>query len=195
MYRSLVVALFSLGLASASVAEDLKLPKPPEDKASWEPSGELSELLEKMAKASEASREVFEPLTAEQMNWRPPNGTHTPRWNAEHMAATQLLFFSQIYAEIDPDHHKPVRIGPKQRPDEYAAAHPEWTGEEQAEQMEQIADYVAGFAYLLDGVPLDEPAPGSRWTPRRLLVQMQRHYDEHTANVKKKFELPEWPSE
>jgi hypothetical protein len=60
-------------------------------------------------------------------------------------------------------------------------------------QMERASALVERFAYLLDGVDLDEPAPGSRWTLRRLLGQMERHYGEHTANVQKKFELADWP--
>jgi hypothetical protein len=48
---------------------------------------------------------------------------------------------------------------------------------------------------LLDGVDLDQRASGSRWTLRRLFQQMERHYGEHTANVKKKFDLPDWPQE
>jgi hypothetical protein len=42
---------------------------------------------------------------------------------------------------------------------------------------------------------LDGELPGSRWTLRRLLRQMERHYGEHTANVRKKFELADWPAE
>ncbi|MEQ8848204.1 DinB family protein [Botrimarina sp.] len=188
-------ALLLFAGAIAPAAEPLDLPEPPEEKKEWRASGELGELLTAMAEASAASREVFEPLTAEQLNWRPPNGTHTPRWNAEHMAATQLMFFSQIYAQLDPDRHEVVRINPEQMPDDYQPAHPDWGGEQEAAQMEAISDYVQGHAYLLEGLPLDEAAPGSRWTPRRLLKRMESHYDEHTANVKKKFELEGWPAE
>jgi len=79
--------LLPLALATAvATAADLPdLPTPPESASDWEPTGELGELLGKMAEASAASRSVFEPLTAEQMSWRPPNGTHTPRWNAEQI--------------------------------------------------------------------------------------------------------------
>ena len=42
-------------------------------------------------------------------------------------------------------------------------------------------------------LPLDEKPPQSWWTLRGLLKQMQRHYNEHTANVMRKFELPDWP--
>ncbi|MEZ6134301.1 MAG: hypothetical protein R3C53_05250 [Pirellulaceae bacterium] len=37
--------------------------------------------------------------------------------------------------------------------------------------------------------------PNDPRTPRGLLLQMQRHYGEHTANVIKKFELADWPKE
>ena len=142
-----------------------------------------------------ASQEVFRPLSAAQMNWRPPNGTHTPRWNVEHMAGRQLLFFSQIYAAIEPETHRVVDINPEQMPPDYVAAHPEWSGEDEARLMLQVSQYVQGYAHLLEGLDLDARAPGSRWTLRGLLKQMDRHFDEHTANVQKKFELPDWPSE
>ena len=47
----------------------------------------------------------------------------------------------------------------------------------------------------LYGIDLDVQAPGSRWTLRRLFRQMEAHYGEHTANVVKKFDLPDWPAE
>lgn len=185
-------------LAQPPVAEKtakLDLPSPPEDKADWKPEGELAKLLERMQEASKASREVFEPLSAAQMNWRPSDGSHTPRWNAEHLAATQLGFLSQAYATIDPDHHQAIKINPKQMPADYGAAHPEWTGSQEAEQMKQIDDYASGYAYLLEGHDLDKPLPGGRMPLRKLLEIIAGHYDQHTANVKKKFELADWPAE
>lgn len=157
---------------------------------------ELTALMDKMQSACEASQKVFASLTVQQINFRPANGTHTPRWNAEHMMGRQLLFFTQIFAAIA---GKPegaftaVDLNPKQMPPDYQPAHPNWTGAEEARQMERVNQFVRRFAYLLDGIDLDQPAPGSRWTLRRLLKQMDRHYGEHTANVKKKFELEGWP--
>jgi len=160
----------------------------------WQPTGDLAELMQKMDASCQASQEVFAPLSAKQMSWQPPNGTHTPRWNTEHMMGRQLLFFSQIFSAIDPT-HKPVDLNPKQMPRDYQPAHADWTGAEEARQMQRANAYVRRFAYLLEGVDLDAAAPGSRWTLRRLLRQMDRHYSEHTANVVKKFELDGWPAE
>ncbi len=159
----------------------------------WQPTGEVAELMQNMEAACLASQEVFRPLSANQMNFRPANGTHTPRWNPEHMMGRQLLFFSQIYSALDPA-HQPIDLNPAQMPPDYRAAHPDWTGAEEARQMQRAADYVRRFAYLLEGVPLEEQAPGSRWTLRGLLEQMARHFGEHTANVQEKFELPGWPA-
>lgn len=197
MLRTALIALVCTPLAAVQAAEPpaLDLPKPPESSRDWQADGRLAELFKAMAEASAASREVFEPLSAEQLNWRPPNGTHTARWNAEHMAATQLLFFSQIYAAIDPDRHEVVRINPKQMPDDYEPAHPDWDGEQQTARMKAISDYVQGHAYLLEGLDLDKEAPGSRWKLGALLKQMDRHYGEHTANVKKKFDVEGWPQQ
>ena len=61
--------------------------------------------------------------------------------------------------------------------------------------MERVDAFTRRFAYLLDALDLDQKPAGSSWTPRGLLLQMQRHYGEHTANVIKKFELKDWPKE
>lgn len=188
---ALFVALLLFGPVQGA---DLVLPQPDESHVEREAEGELGKLLDKMAESCKASQEVFEPLSVEQMSWRPPNGTHTARWNVEHMAGCQLLFFSQIYAEIDPEHHEEVDINPEQMPPDYVAAHPDWSGEQEAELMRRVNAYVMGHAYLLEGLDLDEKAPGSRWVLRGLLEQMERHFDEHTENVRKKMELPEWPA-
>ncbi|MEM9657191.1 MAG: MBL fold metallo-hydrolase [Planctomycetota bacterium] len=158
----------------------------------WRPDGELDKLMDRMEAACRQSQAVFEPLSVDQMNFRPPNGTHTPRWNAEHMMGRQLLFFTQIFSALS-DEFRTVDLNPAQMPPDYEAAHPDWDGAEEARQMERATALVRRFAYLLDGVPLDQRTPGSRWTLRGLLQQMERHFGEHTANVKRKFELPQWP--
>ncbi|QEG00850.1 hypothetical protein Mal15_49260 [Stieleria maiorica] len=160
----------------------------------FELSEELETLVRKMEASCARSQVVFRALSANQLNFRPANGTHTPRWNAEHMMGRQLLFFSQIYHALDPA--IPVMdLNPQQMPADYAAAHPDWDGHEEARQMQRVSDFTRRFAYLLRGVNLDTRAPGSRWTLRGLLRQMERHYDDHTANTKKKFELADWPDQ
>ncbi len=159
----------------------------------WQMSEELADLFDAKEKACRKAQAVFSNLSVAQMNFRPSDGTHTPRWNAEHMMGRELGFFSQIYHDQLPSVMRHMDLNPKQMPPDYVAAHPNWSGAEEARQMERISVYTRRFAYLLDGLPLDEKAPGSRWTPRGLLEQMARHYNEHTANVKKKFELPDWP--
>ncbi|MCO8122273.1 DinB family protein [Stieleria sp. TO1_6] len=158
----------------------------------WQAPNELQSLLNGMQASCRRSQEVFAKLSVEQMNFKPANGTHTPRWNCEHMMGRQLLFFSQIYHAVDPT--IPVMdLNPKQMPPDYRAAHADWDGQEEARQMERVNEFTLRFAYLLDGLELDSKAPESRWTLRGLLVQMERHYDEHTANTVKKSELPGWP--
>ena len=159
----------------------------------WTMPAEWEALFAAKEKACLASQQVFAELSTAQMNFKPSNGTHTPRWNTEHMMGRELGFFSQIYAKLDPNIQH-LNLNPKQMPPDYVAAHPDWTGAEEARQMERVAALTRRFAYLLDGLSLDERAPGSRWTPRGLLKQMDRHYGEHTANVQKKFELPDWPA-
>ncbi|EMI53958.1 DinB family protein [Rhodopirellula sallentina] len=159
----------------------------------WEMPEDLAAMFDAMEKACRKSQEVFAELSVSQLNFQPANGTHTPRWNAEHMMGRQLLFFSQIYHAIDPA-VTVMDLNPKQMPKDYEFAHPDWDGVEEARQMQRASDFCRRFAYLLDGIELNEKAPGSRWPSlRALLVQMQKHYGEHTANTQKKFALPGWP--
>lgn len=161
----------------------------------WEMPQDLSDAFRRMEQACVQSQKVFAPLSASQMNHRPANGTHTPRWNAEHMMGRQLVFFSQIYHEIDPA-IPVINRNPKQNPEDYQAAHPDWSGQEEAWQMARVMNFTQRFAYLLEGQALDRRAPGSRWpTLEALLNQMERHYQEHTANTEKKFALPDWPKQ
>ncbi len=160
----------------------------------WPMPDELAVLFEQKEQASRLSQAVFAKLSPTQLNWQPPNGTHTPRWNTEHMMGRELLFFSQIYHAVDPT-IPVIDLNPKQMPPDYVAAHPDWTGAEEARQTERVTAFTRRFSYLLADLPLDKKAPGSFWTPRKLLLQMDRHYNEHTANVEKKFELEGWPQE
>jgi len=160
----------------------------------WKMPADLAREFAGMEKASSDSQKVFAKLSVQQLNFKPANGTHTPRWNAEHMMGRQLLFFSQIY-----HHQQPVipalDLNPKQMPKDYVFAHPGWNGVEEARQMERVSQFTRRFAYLLDGMPLNRKAPGSGWpTLQALLSQMQRHYGEHTANTVKKFSLPGFPA-
>lgn len=161
----------------------------------YEMSDELADLFSKKETACKNSRDTFAKLSIEQMNFRPPNGTHTPRWNSEHMMGRELLFFSQIYHAVDSS-IPVVDLNPRQMPDDYEMAHPDWTGQEEARQTERVESFTRRYAYLLDGIDLDQKAKGSKfWTPRALLKQMERHYNEHTANVRKKMQLNEWPKQ
>lgn len=159
----------------------------------YEMSDDLAELFEKKEAASRSSREFFAKMSVAQMNFKPSNGTHTPRWNTEHMMGRELGFFSNIYHEID-NAVPAMNLNPKQMPKDYEFAHPEWTGAEEARQTKRVEDFTRRFAYLLDGVNLGKRIKGSPFPSlRALLKQMERHYKEHTANVVKKMELDGWP--
>ena len=138
---------------------------------------------------------MFAKLSVKQMNFKPSNGSHTPRWNTEHMMGRELPFFSQIYNAVDPM-ISIVDLNPKQMPEDYEFAHEDWTGAEEARQTKRVEDFVRRFAYLLDGMDLNKKAKGSRfWSPRALLKQMERHYKEHSDNVVKKMKLDGWPAD
>ncbi len=160
----------------------------------WSMPDEMESLFSKMEASCAASQKVLAKLTVDQMNFKPANGTHTPRWNAEHMAGRQLQFFSQIYHAIDPA-IPVIDLNPKQMPGDYVAAHPNWSGAEEARQMHRVSNFCRRFAYLLHDTRVDDKPPATRWPSlRALLEQMERHYDEHTSNTVKKFALPDWPS-
>jgi hypothetical protein len=160
--------------------------------APWPMPKELADLFERKELASRRSQQTFADLSVSQLNFKPSNGTHTPRWNSEHMMGRELMFFSQIYAQRSPS-IEVVDLNPQQMPPDYQPKHDAWNGREEARQMERVSGFSRRFAYLLDGLELDKPAPGSSWTLSKLLQQMDKHYTEHSANVVKKFELPEWP--
>ena len=155
----------------------------------------LSKLFDRMEAANRRSQDVFRKLSALQMSFKPSNGTHTPRWNAEHMAGRQLMFFSQIYHALDPK-IPIVNLNPRQMPKDYRPRHPDWDGKQEARFMQRVDDFCRRYAYLLEDVQLEDKPPATRWPSlKALLLQMERHYDEHTANVEKKFDLPDWPQE
>ncbi len=161
----------------------------------WAMDAALSDLFEKKEAACKSSRAVFKELSVNQLNFRPSNGTHTPRWNTEHMMGRELLFFSQIYHAVESS--VPVLdLNPKQMPPDYRPAHDDWTGLEESLQMERVESFTRRFAYLLNGMDLNKSAKGSAfWTPKALLKQMEAHYKEHTANVVKKKDLSDWPKD
>ena len=165
------------------------------NEAAWSMEPVLAELFQRKEAACRLSRTVFTELSVNQLNFRPSNGTHTPRWNTEHMMGRELLFFSQIFHAVDAN--IPILdLNPKQMPPDYRPAHVDWSGQEEAQQMERVESFTRRFAYLLEGMDLNKTAKGSAfWTPKALLKQMEKHYQEHTANVVKKKALPDWPKD
>ena len=116
----------------------------------WQPSGELAELYDRKEAASRNSAGVFRTLSSHQMNFRPSDGTHTPRWNAEHMMGRELHFFTQIFAQRDPA-IAPIDLNPAQMPPDYKAAHPDWSGAEEARQIERVsASYVVAVTCSME---------------------------------------------
>ena len=163
----------------------------------WKMPPDLAALFEKKESASRESQAVFRALSADQLNHKPSNGTHTPRWNAEHMAGTELLVMSSILSPRDSS-ITVINLMPAQMPPDYTPAHPDWGGPEQAAYMQRVEDFSRRFAYLLDGASLDElpeGAPRFFKSLRGFLEKMADHFAEHTANVKEKFDLPDWPKE
>ena len=161
----------------------------------WTMPADLAELFDAKEAASKKSQETFRNLRVDQLNHKPSNGTHTPRWNNEHMLSAELRFFSSVYSSVDSSISQ-IRISPQQMPPDYIAAHPGWNGQDEAMQAQRVQDFTRRFAYLLGGMSLDElpdGAPGFIGDLRGLFKQMENHYGEHTAHVHEKFELEDWP--
>lgn len=159
----------------------------------WEMPAEMKKLFDQMGEANAASRKVFEPLSAEQLNFQPGDGSHTARWNAEHLAGAQARFFSQLYHNIDPN-IPVIDLMPKQMPKDYTPRHPDWSGKEEAEWMRRVNLFCVRYAGLLQDTELDAKLAGGPFKNLKgLLEGMPRHYKQHTANVVKKFDDPNWP--
>ena len=183
------IAVFAAEKAGEAVAHVVRLGTQP-----WAMPPELADLFARKERAARTTAAVFAPLSVAQMNHRPANGTHTPRWNAEHMMGRELGFFTRIYSGLQPGFGH-LDLNPAQMPPDYEPAHPDWSGAEEARQIERVQALVRRFSYLLEGEDLDAKPAGSWWTLRRLFLQMERHYGEHTGHVRAKFEQPDWPAE
>lgn len=165
-----------------------------EDQMNEVPEHLRAKFLE-LATAVESSAKVFEKLSPQQMNHRPANGSHTPRWNAEHNRGVQWKFFSQIYHELDSTVDV-VNEMPKQKPDDYQAKHADWTGKQEADHTRKMMAFCIEKSGLLSDLQLDQKAPNNRWpTLGAFMDKMIDHHGEHTANVVKKFDAADWPNE
>ena len=179
--------------AMQKLLDQLKPFDPPADAAKL--PAETAELFAQMKAATAANAKVYEPLSANQLNFKPSDGTHTARWNAEHISASQLKFFSQIYHEIDPN-VPVIDLSPRQMPGDYQAAHPKWDGKREAKRMIAVDDFCQRYAYLLADKDLDAKPPVTFWPSYRgMLTGLAKHSGEHTANVQKKFQADDWPAQ
>lgn len=194
--RIVILPLLTILFAPPAIATDPLHPFEPE-KSIDEVGKELRDLVEGLEEAANQSASVFEPLTVDQMSFRPPDGSHTPRWNAEHMRGVVEKFVSSYLHSIDP-RIEIVDRTPQQMPDDYQPSHPDWDGKQEAAAMREAAAFVKRYAYLMEDQDLDAPLPAGvvpRFfkTPRGLLTILTGHFDGHTGNVKKKFEADGWP--
>lgn len=164
----------------------------------WRMPDEMAVLEARATESSRAAQKLIRSMTERQLDHRPADGTHTVRWNAEHMMSAELFFFTSAYEAIDESIPK-IALFPEQKPADYRPANPRWTPAEEARQMERARALVRRFAYLLDGLPLDELPEGA---PRflRSLEGMWRqpaaeHYAHHAEMIREKSNLPDWPTD
>lgn len=160
----------------------------------WEAPEAMDAQLTKLEGAARKWAKVYEPLSVNQMNHRPSNGTHTPRWNIEHMASRQMFFLTSLYHAADASFPH-IKLDPKQMPPDYKARHPDWDGAEEARRVYRTCAFVRRFAYLFHDQNLDQPPVGGRIRFNAIVPQLTRHYPEHTRNVLDKMELDDWPKQ
>ena len=161
----------------------------------WTPPDYLRAGLDRVAKARESLAQTIESLSSEQLNHKPSDGTHTVRWNAEHTAGAEASFFSMVAQDANPA-FPIVQMRPAQMPADYVPATPDWSPHEEADNIRRVGAFVERFAYLLNGVdPAQERYPAFFKSLNGLFDLLENHYNTHHANVKKKFKLPDWPTQ
>jgi len=159
----------------------------------WTPPAPLVEAFDAIAEQREAFAKTIGGMSIEQLNHRPSDGSHTIRWNVEHLAGRELLFFSQVYHAIDPM-IPVIDINPAQQPEDYEPAHPDWPASEEVRLLERVDWFVRRFAYMLDGVAMDaQRIEAPRGSIRGLTDLMLNHYPHHHQAVRDKLQLPDWP--
>ena len=155
---------------------------------------ELAQLFGQKEKVARQVEADYARLSVRQLNHKPSDGTHMPRWNAEHIMGRELGFFSNIYSHRSPM-ILPIDLNPPQTPPEYQPRHPDWTGDEEARQIERTQAFTRRFAYLLNGIEPNQTPKGSPWPLKKLFDQMAHHYQYHTNKLPPKFKLLDWPKD
>ena len=89
----------------------------------------------------------------------------------------------------------------------FPVRYPHWRFGMEYEQLAKSAEYglsriyemvinnTPSIAYLLEGMEMEAQVQGVRVPLGRVFEVQARHYSQHTDNVKKKFELEDWPEE
>jgi L-ascorbate metabolism protein UlaG (beta-lactamase superfamily) len=131
-------------------------------------------------------------LTREQLDHKPSDGSHTIRWNFEHTTARELGFFSQVYAQLDPE-IPVINWNPAQMPIDYTPRHPDWGPEEMVRHVRRIGAFTERFSYLLHDTPPTLRIEGTRFPIEYLTAMVVGHYQNHTTKAVHKFTLPDWP--
>lgn len=159
----------------------------------WEAPEHIREGLARIREARSSLAATVASLTVEQLDHKPSNGTHTVRWNAEHTAGSELIFMSLVFRHSN-EALPIIRVTPAQQPADYSPAHPDWTAAEEAAHMRRTGEFAERFAYLFDGIdPDEERYPAFFKSLNGLFDLMHNHYNRHHEQVKKKFELADWP--
>lgn len=160
----------------------------------WTPTDVISTGLARVAAARESLARTVEGLSATQLDHQPADGSHTVRWNAEHTAGSEATFFSIVLRDSAPD-FPTLRLSPPQRVSDYIPSNPGFSPREEADHLRRVGALVERFAYILADVdPASERYPVFFRSLNGLFDLLERHYNQHHDNVRKKFEASDWPS-
>ena len=160
----------------------------------WKPADAIATGLARVAAARESLARTIQGISAAQLDHQPADGSHTVRWNGEHTAGSEAIFFSIVLRDSAPDFPM-LRLSPPQRVSDYSPANPEFSPREEAEHLHRVGALVERFAYILADVdPASERYPVFFRSINGLFELLERHYNQHHDNVKKKFEAADWPS-
>ncbi len=181
----------------------LDAPGAPEDAApiiamlgvnAWTPTDAIASGLARVSAARESLARTIEGLSPAQLDHHPADDSHTVRWNGEHTAGAEATFFSIVFRDSSPDFPM-LRLSPPQRVGDYSPANPEFSPREEAEHLRRVGALVERFAYILADVdPATERYPVFFRSINGLFDLLERHYNQHHDNVRKKFEAADWPS-
>lgn len=143
--------------------------------------------LHSVNEAVRASIGTFRPLSVQQLDFSFAPESHTLRWNAEHLASSQVWFFSETFQKVDRRIRK-VKVLPKQNPKRYRPLNAGWDGKRLADWMDECNDFCCRYSYLLGQLKLNQRLYRTQFRSLRVMLEtVEWHFYHHTNIVRQKL--------